>query len=104
VSARHSVINNELVCAARQLIYDVEERRGFIYVAAGFCTDMSGAIWLFKRVDPHVREVIVVAGGEVDTIYTQLGQMWRAAVLTQDGEWRVGEPAPFDRPRSGGAR
>jgi hypothetical protein len=104
VSARRSVINEELVCTARQLIYDVEEQRGFIYVAAGFCTDMSGAIWLFKRVDPHVREVIVVAGGEVDTIYTKLGQKWRAAFRIHDGSWIVGEPASFDRPRGGGAR
>jgi hypothetical protein len=88
-------INKELWCGARQLVYHPAEKRGFIFVGRSECVDMGGSIRVFSRLDPAVREIITVAGGEVDTIYTRTGKMWTAQVRTSDDKWLVGQPCLF---------
>ena len=55
------------------LSYDARTRTGTIEMPEGYCTDMSGAIGMFTRIDPTVVRVITRAGGQVDTTYERQG-------------------------------
>ena len=61
------------------LSYDARTRTGTSEMPEGYCTDMSGAVTLFTRIDPAVVRVITKAGGTVDTIYERVkGTTWTA--------------------------
>ena len=51
------------------LAYDFRSRTGTLYMPPDCCTDMSGAIALFKRIDPRVLRVVTMAGEREDTKY-----------------------------------
>ena len=52
---------------------------GVLYQSAGCCTDMSGCIAFFERIDPNVQTIVTVAGLLFDAVYVK-----------RDGEWQVG--------------
>jgi hypothetical protein len=54
------------------LSYDARTRTGTIEMPEGYCTDMSGAVTVFTRIDPAVVQVITKAGGVVDTTYQRV--------------------------------
>jgi hypothetical protein len=95
VSAR-SAVNAELQALARQIVYHVDERRAFIWIKYGGCTEMTGAISLCTRLDPSVHEIIIISRGEVDCIYGRDGKTWQAKVRTSDDRWLAGQPFSFD--------
>jgi hypothetical protein len=71
------------------LSYDAHTRTGTIEMPEGSCTDISGAIALFTRIDPAVVRVITKAGGKLDTsfvtdVYCRLGAAVCQAVGTGD--------------------
>jgi hypothetical protein len=69
--------NSGLQCSVRQVLYDFRTRTGRLDFPTGDCCDMSGAIALFKAVDPSVRVIETFAGGEPDTVYRLDGE-WSA--------------------------
>ena len=82
-SSRLNLFSAELMCRVRELRYDFERRRGYMRLPWGNCTDMSGAIALFKRIDPRVREIDTFEEDEegnplADTRYRLETSGWQA--------------------------
>ena len=67
-----------LMTTIRRMRYDFEQRVGVLYLPAGVCTDMSGAIQFFKKIDPEVHQIQTYSGEQRDTIYTRTGKQWEA--------------------------
>lgn len=67
-----------LMTTIRRMSYDFERRLGVLYLPEGVCTDMTGAIRFFTRIDPEVQQIQTYAGPERDTIYTRTGKQWEA--------------------------
>jgi len=65
-------------CFVHELRYDFNARVGHLMMEDESCTDMAGAIELFRRIDPGVREIATYAGGHPDT-----GHVFR------DGDWQA---------------
>lgn len=80
------VFRDDVSCFVRNLTYDFKAKSGVLYLEDGSCTDMSGCIDLFKRIDPNVSTILTIAGRRKDTAY----------VLT-DGGWSARE-SPTARP------
>lgn len=68
----------ELKCDVRAIFYDFASRQGVIHIDDGDCTDMTGCITLFRRIDPGVTQIQTIAGGRDDTRYAQRGGQWVA--------------------------
>jgi hypothetical protein len=58
--------------------YDYVRRVGRLCMAAGCCTDMTGAIELFRHLHPGVERIETYAGGHPDTIYSLGVGRWTA--------------------------
>lgn len=71
--------NSQLQCQPLSMAYDFGERLGMLVIAEGECTDMTGCIAFFERIDPNVRQIQTVAGDEFDTVYTRTPGGWEAA-------------------------
>ena len=63
-----------LMCETNAINYDLETRTGYIELPPMNCTDMSGAIALFKLIDPRVQRIF--AG---DMFYIRFGDEWAAS-------------------------
>jgi hypothetical protein len=63
----------ELMTPVRRMTYEFEQRLGVLYLPPYCCTDMAGAIALFRRLDPEVQQVQTFAGSERDTVYALVG-------------------------------
>lgn len=68
--------------------YDREKKTGVVRMQPRACTDMSGAIRYFLRIDPDVRIIRTIAGDELDTVYVRRGARTWTAWTKQYGEWR----------------
>ena len=74
----NSPFHNELQCYVRSVSYDFNEKRGVAYLDEGSCTDMSGCIAFFERIDPEVLNIMTVADKKDDTLYTRRNGEWTA--------------------------
>jgi hypothetical protein len=74
-----------------RLEYHWRSRLGRIYLEPLCCTDMTGAIELFTRIDPKVTRIEVYSGGLFDTIYH-----------CEAGAWVAREPQRAPVPEAGG--
>lgn len=62
-----------LRCHVNAIAYDINRRTGYVTMPEGECVDMTGAIQLFKDIDPNV--AVVFAG---DMTYIKAGAKWEA--------------------------
>jgi len=53
-------------------------RTGTLSMPDGCCSDMAGAIALFRRIDPKVRRIVTLSGEERDTVYYRSKGEWEA--------------------------
>jgi hypothetical protein len=71
----------EMQAIVESIQYDFRRRVGVVDVAAGGCTDMSGAIAFFTRIDPAVRRIETLSDYVPDTVYVRTddtGDTWEA--------------------------
>ena len=61
-----------------KLEYDFANRVGTLYMPELCCTDMTGTIALFKRIDPEVEEIHTISGEKPDVIYVGKKNQWYA--------------------------
>jgi hypothetical protein len=71
-------IEHRLSTSVDSLAYDVRTRTGTVTMPPECCTDMAGAVALFRGIDPHVRRIVTIAGGQHDTTYVKRGRAWDA--------------------------
>jgi hypothetical protein len=77
--------NEETQCYVERLEYDFEHRAGKLFMGENSCTDMSGCIRLFSRIDPMVELIETFASPSHprrDTAYRR-----------RNGKWQAGLPA-----------
>jgi hypothetical protein len=74
------VFLDEVQCFVRTLEYDFRSKAGVLTLENGSCTDMSGCIGLFKKIDPGVVRILTIAGGRRDTGYVLVDGKWEARV------------------------
>jgi len=65
----NSEIERQLCTLVDSISYDVRKRIGTVKMPRTCCTDMSGAIDLFERIDPKVERIETYAGGRRDTFH-----------------------------------
>lgn len=70
---------DDVQCFVRELAYDFEAKEGRISLAEMQCTDMTGCIGLFKKIDLDVRVIKTFQGAIPDTEYR----------LLSDGKWQA---------------
>lgn len=70
--------HTELQCFVESIEYDFELRLGSVHIDAGGCTDMSGAITLFERIDPTVIRIETFSDDKQDTVYVRRESGWVA--------------------------
>ena len=87
----------ELQCQAESLAYDLRSHTGHLYLPAMTCTDMSGCIALFQRIDPGVQAIQTWSGARLDTRYVRNGEQWAAYVARNGaiGSVLAREDIPF---------
>jgi hypothetical protein len=96
----------DLSTNVRRIEYDFEMRAGFLHMSLGCCTDMSGCIRLFQRIDPNIRVIYTLSGSVEDVAYyrEQGTDRWRAihgrfnmhAQDDIDDELKLGRPRVGD--------
>jgi hypothetical protein len=85
--------DEKLVCHVHRTAYDSAAGLGVLHIGAGECADMAGCIQHFKRVDPSIRQINVIAGGFLSMRY-----------LWADDRWVATENPPPPRPARSGLR
>lgn len=74
-----AVWREDLQTSACKLVYDFTIRTGTLILPDLCCTDMSGAVRLFKAIDPNVQRIVTMSGDVVDTLYTRTLDGWKAS-------------------------
>lgn len=73
-----AVWREDLKTSVTKLAYDFAARTGTLSLPPLCCTDMTGAIALFQRIDPQVEQIETFAGGQRDTTYALVFGQWQA--------------------------
>jgi hypothetical protein len=76
--------HRKMQCFVESIKYDFESRLGTVFVHEDGCTDMSGAIATFKRIDPKVEMVVVYSGDDLDIVYQRRNKDWDAHCFFAD--------------------
>lgn len=76
-----------LATTVQRLHYDWSTGAGGLFMPDGCCTDMQGAIRLFRKIDPNVRVIRTFAGPARDTTYERVGRDEWVAVDPHGGRW-----------------
>lgn len=84
------VPREDLRTAVRWLSYDFETKTGLLFMPPACCTDMSGCIKLFEKIDPAVVRIQTIAGTEADTRYDRIQGEW----IARRGNQCLGKPQP----------
>lgn len=72
-------IDEQVMAHVRRLEYDPVHHHGILHLAALNCTDMTGCIDFFTRVDPEVSRIDTYNEEGPDTSYVKYaGGHWRA--------------------------
>lgn len=66
-----------LKCVPINVSYDYIDHSGKMELKRLHCTDMSGCIRYFKRIDPKVRYIYTYSAGMTGTVYEKFGDDWR---------------------------
>lgn len=80
-STSPAVFDADLLVQAEvhRIEFDLRRHSVEIHLADGDCVDMSGAIYLAKRIDPFVRRINTFSGAARDTSYGQIfDDKWEA--------------------------
>jgi len=72
------IFRDDVQCFVKTLNYDFKTRVGQLFLEDRSCTDMSGCIGLFKKIDPDVRAIQTIAGKRRDTYYAIIDGEWQA--------------------------
>lgn len=71
--------HNKLMCDVQSISYNFDTKIGTVQIGYG-CTDMSGTIDLFTKIDPEVRGVYTFSTGlRQDTFYTRTKSGWQSS-------------------------
>lgn len=73
-----SVFHPQFKTRVSRIEYDFSERTGHVVMDAGCCTDMSGTIEFFQKIDPKVKFIVTWAEHVADTTYRKRGAKWTA--------------------------
>jgi len=73
---KQSAIEKQIKCGVKKIGYDFETRTGFLQLPDTHCTDMNGAIQLFKAIDSQVQGIY--AG---DVHYARIHSEWVAGLM-----------------------
>lgn len=85
------MIDAKLGCDVREIAHHFDGHTGILHMAPGNNCDMEACIEVFKAIDPEVKLIITIAGGQMDTIYKRTADgTWGALMAT--GEWYHGKP------------
>lgn len=68
----------ELQCFVSRIGYNFSVHVGQVLMTDGGCTDMSGCIEFFKRIDPEVKTIRTYSDSEPDTVYFVRNGEWHA--------------------------
>ncbi len=71
-------VHRGMMTRVQAIAYDFRTRVGKVYMPKGCCTDMSGAIAVFKQIDPKVTKIETIAGDVLDTVYRRTEKKWTA--------------------------
>jgi hypothetical protein len=71
--------DERLYTAVERFAYDYATRTGRLDLPPGCCTDMAGAVALFRHLHPAVERIETFAGGQPDTCYQRTGRTWTAS-------------------------
>ena len=72
---------DDVQCYVDRLEYDFQRRAGKLFMGENSCTDMSGCIGLFKKIDPGVELIETIASPSHprrDTTYRLVDGKWQA--------------------------
>lgn len=72
--------NAQLQTSVERLEYDFNTKIGRVFMPCDCCTDMRGAIKLFKAIDPEVLRIETWAGTDRDAFYSR---------PSRESEWRA---------------
>jgi len=76
------IFRDDVQCFVQKLTYDFKTRIGVLVLEDNSCTDMSGCIQLFKKIDPSVEAIQTIAGNRKDTTYRLVDEKWQAFVAS----------------------
>lgn len=68
--------------------YDYIKRNGLMILQADGCTDMTGCIEYFQRIDPDVEHIVTWSDGAGKTVYRKLAGEWRGVADERDDRLR----------------
>jgi hypothetical protein len=66
------VFHPQMQCFVESVSYDFETRVGVVTLRDGGCTDMSGTIKTFVKIDPKVQQIHVFSDGVLDIVYNRV--------------------------------
>lgn len=72
------LFHSDFQCFVRGITYDFESHVGQVHMTDGSCTDMSGCIKVFKRIDTDVVTIRTFSGEKPDTVYFLRDGLWFA--------------------------
>lgn len=72
------ISHRDLMCEPLTVTYDFRSRVGVVNMPEGDCTDMTGAIRFFERMDQDVEMIQTYSGDDLDTVYVKRGGEWCA--------------------------
>jgi hypothetical protein len=76
VDIRRGAWREDLQTSVWSIEYDFIERRGTLRLPPLCCTDMSGCVRLFERIDPGVEAIDVTTPDEHVNTYRRLASGW----------------------------
>ncbi|QKC99198.1 hypothetical protein EB231_35010 [Mesorhizobium sp. NZP2298] len=71
--------HDTMQCYVRSVAYDFYTGVGTVFMEEDSCTDMSGCIDVFERMDSKVRRIETYAGARQDTTYIKVNCEWIAS-------------------------
>ena len=87
-----TTINDEFQCEVLEIQYGVREKVGIAILHDGHCPSMCGAIRVFQRIDPDVRQIRTPGSPRGTSVYTRVGDAdWHPGII---GEWKAGRVHP----------
>jgi hypothetical protein len=86
-----------MMCRVRQITTDAATHMARVDIAPRHAPDMTGTLRVVQRLDPHVEQIDVYAGGEPDVRYRLSDGAWTAWRLVWATRSESGAPEPGRR-------
>jgi hypothetical protein len=67
-----------LMCNVNKIVFDVENKCGYLYTPEFNYPDMTRTVKAFTSVDPEIKVIFTISGEKPDTTYTKTIEGWVA--------------------------